>query len=93
MLQPHHGGGGEAREAAAALVQVAFGHLGRHRVVAQPDPRSRASATPCRAPGMGQEADVREQSWFTGEWGDLLVVAVLRSECGPPAGSTGSGQH
>jgi RimJ/RimL family protein N-acetyltransferase len=32
---------------------------------------------------MRQEAHLREESWFKGEWGDLAIYAVLRHEWPP----------
>ncbi len=43
-------------------------------------PRNLASARVCERLGMRLEAHLREESWFKGEWGDLLVYAVLASE-------------
>jgi len=80
VLHPDQQGHGYAREAATALMGIGFQQLGLHRIHAQLDPRNTASAALCRALGMRQEAHLREESWFKGEWGDLLVFALLRSE-------------
>ncbi len=80
ILHPDVQGRGFARESAAALVDVAFDVLGAHRVWAQLDPRNERSARLAAALGMRQEAHLREESWFRGEWGDLAIWAMLAHE-------------
>jgi RimJ/RimL family protein N-acetyltransferase len=80
VLHPDVRGRGLATEAAACLVDAAFDELGMHRVFAQLDPRNTSSAALCARLGMRQEALLREESWFKGEWGDLAVYATLRRE-------------
>jgi RimJ/RimL family protein N-acetyltransferase len=79
-LHPAQHGRGYMTEAAGALLDVAFGALGRHRVSARLDPRNTASAALCRRLGMRQEAHFVEDEWFKGEWGDTAVYAVLDRE-------------
>ena len=80
VFHPGHQGHGYATEAAGALLDLAFDEVGLHRVCAQLDPRNTASEQLCVRLGMRQEAHLREESWFKGEWGDLLVYAVLDRE-------------
>jgi RimJ/RimL family protein N-acetyltransferase len=80
VFHPEAQGHGYAREAATALLQVAFGPLGLHRVFGRTDARNDASAALMRRLGMRQEAHFRENEIFKGAWGDELVFAMLRSE-------------
>jgi RimJ/RimL family protein N-acetyltransferase len=80
-LHPDVGGRGYATEAATALLDVAFGEMGLHRVRADLDLRNTASAALARRLGMREEArhrqDVRDN---TGAWSDSLVFAILEDE-------------
>jgi RimJ/RimL family protein N-acetyltransferase len=80
VFHPDVQGQGFARESAAALRDVAFDVLGAHRVHAALDPRNERSARLCASLGMRQEAHLREESWFKGEWGDLAIWAMLAHE-------------
>jgi aminoglycoside 6'-N-acetyltransferase len=80
VLHPEVGGRGLATEAARAVLDMAFDDIGLHRVYAQLDPRNTASKNLCLRLGMRQEAHLREQCWFKGEWGDVLVFAILSDE-------------
>jgi RimJ/RimL family protein N-acetyltransferase len=80
VFHPDAQGQGYAREAAAALLGVAFGQLGLHRVFGRTDGRNEASAALMRRLGMRQEAHLRENELFKGAWGDELVFAVLEHE-------------
>lgn len=80
VLNPEYHGCGYATEAARELVHMAFDDLGMHRVWAQLDPRNLASARVCERLGMRQEAHLREESWFTSEWGDPAIYAILQNE-------------
>jgi RimJ/RimL family protein N-acetyltransferase len=82
VFHPDAQGQGYAREAATALLAVAFGELGLHRVFGRTDGRNDASAALMRRLGMRQEAHFRENEMFKGAWGDELVFAVLESEWG-----------
>jgi RimJ/RimL family protein N-acetyltransferase len=79
-FNPADSGKGYATESARALIDRCFEDWGVHRVYAEMDPRNRASARLCERLGMRREAHLREESRFKGEWGDLLVYAVLASE-------------
>jgi RimJ/RimL family protein N-acetyltransferase len=80
VFHPDVHGKGYAREAASALLDVAFGELGLHRVYGRTDARNDASAALMRRLGMRQEAHLRENEIFKGAWGDEVVFAVLEGE-------------
>jgi RimJ/RimL family protein N-acetyltransferase len=82
VFHPDAQGQGYAREAATALLSVAFGELGLHRVFGRTDGRNEASTALMRRLGMRQEAHFRENEIFKGAWGDELVFAVLEGEWG-----------
>jgi RimJ/RimL family protein N-acetyltransferase len=82
VFHPDAQGQGYAREAASALLDVAFGELGLHRVFGRTDTRNEASAALMRRLGMRQEAHLRENEVFKGAWGDEFVFAVLEGEWG-----------
>jgi RimJ/RimL family protein N-acetyltransferase len=79
-LAPVGQGRGYAGEAARALFDHVFGHLGRHRVHASVDPRNLACLALLRSLGMRQEAHHRESLWLHGEWVDDVVFAMLARE-------------
>jgi RimJ/RimL family protein N-acetyltransferase len=79
-MHPDHYGRGYMTEAASAILGIAFGDLGLHRVFAQLDPRNTASAALCRRLGMRAEAHFVEDLWFKGEWGDTEIYALLDRE-------------
>jgi RimJ/RimL family protein N-acetyltransferase len=83
VFHPDAQGQGFAREAATALLGVAFGELGLHRVFGRTDARNDASAALMRRLGMRQEAHLRENEIFKGAWSDELVFAILTHEWGP----------
>ena len=80
ILDPAAGGHGFATEAAIAVLGVAFGHYGLHRVVAQMDARNTASAKLARRIGMRQEAHLRKDWWSKGEWTDTLIFGMLSTD-------------
>jgi RimJ/RimL family protein N-acetyltransferase len=80
VFNPAHGGNGYAAEAAHALLHLAFGELGLHRVIARVDARNTASARLAARLGMRQEAHLLENEWFKGEWTDELDFGLLASE-------------
>ncbi|WP_440709240.1 GNAT family N-acetyltransferase [Herbiconiux sp. YIM B11900] len=73
-------GHGYATEAARAMLDLAFGPFGLHRVVARLDARNGASARLLTRLGMRQEAHLREDEYFKGEWTDTLVFGILAAE-------------
>lgn len=80
VLDPEHGGRGLATEAARAVLDLAFGDLGLHRVEARLDARNERSAALCERLGMRREAHFVGNGWFKGAWSDLLVYGLLTTE-------------
>jgi RimJ/RimL family protein N-acetyltransferase len=80
VLHPGHAGHGYATEAVSALLLLAFDVMGLHRVIARLDARNSASARVCRRLGMRQEAQLRENEWFKGEWTDEIDFGLLEHE-------------
>ena len=80
VVNPAYAGQGYATEAARAVVDAAFTHLGLHRVVARIDQRNPASGAVLRRLGMRQEAVLVENEWFKGEWTTEVDFAVLARE-------------
>ena len=80
VFDPDHSGRGFATEAATALLDLAFGELGLHRVEAHLDARNDRSAALCERLGMRREAHFVRNAWFKGAWGDLLVYGLLAEE-------------
>jgi aminoglycoside 6'-N-acetyltransferase len=73
-------GKGYAREAAALMIDAAFGEIGLHRVYAELDPRNEASVALCLRLGMRHEGHFVEHMWSKGEWTDTGIYAVLERE-------------
>ena len=73
-------GRGYAREAAAAMIDEAFGALALHRVFAHVDPRNAASIALCLRLGMRQEAHHVEHILMKGEWVDTAIFGLLARE-------------
>jgi RimJ/RimL family protein N-acetyltransferase len=92
-MHPDHTGRGYATEAARAVLDLAFGTLGLHRVFAELDVRNDASIGMCRRLGMREEAHFVRDMMFKGEWADTGVHAILAQEWWrgrtPPGTSTG----
>ena len=65
---------------AALLLDLAFGELGLHRVIAELDPRNAASVRVCERLGMRKEAHILEHMWLKGEWTDTGSYAILERE-------------
>lgn len=80
ILLPSSQGKGYAREAAALLLDFAFGTLGLHRVYAELDPRNAASIALCERLGMRHEGHFVEHMWLKGEWTDTGHYAILERE-------------
>jgi len=79
-LHPDFFGQGYASEAATAILDLAFGELGLHRVRAELDPRNDASIALCRRLGMREEALFVKNMMFKGDWADTGVHAILDTE-------------
>jgi RimJ/RimL family protein N-acetyltransferase len=80
LVGPGFQGHGYAREAAGMLLDLAFGELGLHRVIAELDPRNTASVRVCERLGMRKEGHFVEQMWLKGEWTDTGSYAILDRE-------------
>lgn len=80
VQSPLHSGRGYAREAATAVLDLAFTHYGLHRVAAQMDARNQGSARLAAAIGMRQEAHLRQDWWCKGEWTDTLIFGALSTD-------------
>jgi RimJ/RimL family protein N-acetyltransferase len=80
MLHPDHQGHGYATEAAAAILELAFGTYGLHRVYGCVEPRNTASARVLERLGMRKEAQLVENGWGKGEWRSEAVYAILARE-------------
>lgn len=80
VLDPEAAGQGLAREAAWAVINLAFAHYRLHRLSARIDSRNAASVRLAKALGMRHEATLR-QSWLNrGVWADVDIYAILRDE-------------
>jgi RimJ/RimL family protein N-acetyltransferase len=79
-FHPDVAGQGFAVEACTAVLDLAFGVLGLHRVVANMDGRNHASMRLAERLGLRREAHHRSAEMFKGEWADLLVYAILDDE-------------
>jgi RimJ/RimL family protein N-acetyltransferase len=79
-VHPDFSGQGYMTEAAAAVLDIAFGQIGLHRVMAELDPRNTPSVALCQRLGMREEAHFVEDLWFKGDWGDTGIYAILERE-------------
>ena len=79
-VHPDHHGQGLAREAAEAMLRVAFEDYGLHRVIGRCHAANDASSGLMRRLGMRQEAHFVRNEMIKGEWTDELVFAILRDE-------------
>lgn len=79
MHQDFHGQG-YAYEGASAMLDIAFGALGLHRVYAELDPRNTASIRLCERLGMRSEAYFVEHMMFKGAWADTGIYGILDRE-------------
>jgi RimJ/RimL family protein N-acetyltransferase len=80
IFSPAYSGRGYAAEAVHAGLHLALDDLGLHRVIARIDARNSASARLATRLGMRQEAHLRENEWFKGQWTDEIDFAVLAQE-------------
>ena len=76
-LRADHWGRGIAREAAALLLDWAFGPLGLHRLEADVDPRNTASLRMLRRLGFASEGLLRERYFVAGEVADTEMLGLL----------------
>jgi RimJ/RimL family protein N-acetyltransferase len=80
VFNPDHHGRGYATEAARALLRLAFGEFGFHRVIGRIEVRNTASARVLERLGMRREAHLIENEWVKGEWQSEAVYAILARE-------------
>ena len=80
LLHPDHQGHGYATEAAAAILELAFGTYGLHRVHGCVEPRNAASARVLERLGMRHEAHLVENEYVKGEWQSEIIYAILDRE-------------
>ncbi len=79
-LAPAHQGNGYGTEALRGLLDVAFGTLGLHRVIAVTDALNAPAAALLERVGMRREAHFHENVSFKGAWGSEFLFAVLQRE-------------
>lgn len=80
ILHPDHHGRGYATEASSAVLALAFGAYGLHRVVGRAEARNIASTRVLEKLGMRKEAHLIENEWVKGEWQSEVVYALLARE-------------
>lgn len=80
VFDPASGGRGLATEAARAVLGLAFGHYGMHRVRVRMDARNTGSARLCERLGFRREGVLRQDWLIKGEWTDTLVYGMLAAE-------------
>lgn len=71
---------GYAFEATKALLDYAFNNFDLHRVIADIDSRVPKSAALAEKLGMRREATYLDGEFFKGEWCDMWLYAILKSE-------------
>jgi RimJ/RimL family protein N-acetyltransferase len=79
-LHRDHWRQGLATEASAAILQVAFGILGLHRVWATSDVENTGSFRVMEKLGMRREAQFRQDTLVRGAWRDNYLYAILADE-------------
>jgi RimJ/RimL family protein N-acetyltransferase len=80
LLHPEFQGRGYATEAARAMLGLAFGQYGLHRVCGRLEPRNVGSARVLEKLGMRREALLVENEWIKGEWQSEAIYALLDRE-------------
>lgn len=79
-LAAAHQGKGFGREALRGLLDLGFGTLGLHRVVAVTDALNAPAAALLEQVGMRREAHFLENVFFKGAWGSEFLFAILEHE-------------
>ena len=79
LFDPSHQGRGYATEAAGALLELALGTFGLHRIAGRAEARNAASVRVMEKLGMRREAHLVENELVKGEWQSEVVYA-LRAE-------------
>lgn len=85
LVSGSHQGRGYAREAATAILRLAFEDLGLHRVIARLESRNFASAALAERLGMRREAHFVDNEWIKDEWQSEVVFAILDREWRDPS--------
>lgn len=80
IFHPDHQGKGYAREAASALLDLAFTTGDFHRVFARCDALNISSWRLMERLGMRREAHFREHALFKGRWDEEFIYAILKKE-------------
>ena len=80
VLRPDQWGKGVATEAASAVINAGFSHLGLRRIWATCDARNTGSWNVMEKLGLTREARLRRDRCIKGEWRDTLVYAILADE-------------
>lgn len=80
IFHPVFQGKGFASEAAAMLLQLAFGDGAFHRVFARCDAANAGSWRLMERLGMRREAHFREHGLFKGQWDEEFYYAILHRE-------------
>ncbi|MCG8656547.1 GNAT family N-acetyltransferase [Yimella sp. NH-Cas1] len=83
IFHPGVRGRGYAGEAVAALLDLGFGGLGLHRIVARINELNEASVRVVERLGFRREARTVESIWFKGGWATMLEYALLEREWAP----------
>ena len=83
IFHPDVRGRGYAGEAVAALLDLGFGGLGLHRIVARINELNEASVRLVERLGFRREARTVESIWFKGGWATMLEYARLEQEWVP----------
>lgn len=71
---------GYAFEATRALMKYAFDNFSLHRIVADIDTRNPESAAMAEKLGMRREGEFKDSEFFKGDWCDMWLYAILKSE-------------
>lgn len=79
-LAPDQQGNGFGTEAVRGLLDLAFGTLKMHRVVAVTDALNAPAAALLERVGMRREAHFHENVFFKGAWGSEFLYAMLDHE-------------
>lgn len=79
-VSPDHQGQGFGTEAVRGVLDLLFGSLRKHRVIATADPRNVASIALLKRVGLRQEAHFRQCRRLKGAWVDDVVFGILAEE-------------
>ncbi len=77
-------GRGYATEAVRALLELGFGPMGLHRIIARVDERNEASVRVVERLGFRREAREVDSILVKGEWATMLTYALLEHEWADP---------